>query len=255
MNIKMKQETFDQLMTVAKFVIVTVGFGFFTLQINSEVQKRGIEMKELAQMGEYVNIAVSDNIGTRKRFADYFATVTRSEELRALWVDYQRTVTEEYEKEQEVKTLKENQAEELVKVIKKPDEEIGKKLIKDTELARKLAEVSNIKQELQVKPIDVSQRTPVVTSGAGWVYLGEYDKTKQTWVKKYYNIKKKQTIESLVNQELQVTTIAVNVRDSMPTSNAVFGEVVDNLKNGKVVTVTRVEEWDDSGYMWAAVSY
>jgi hypothetical protein len=251
----MQKDKFDQLMAVAKFVIVTVGFGFVTLQINTEIQKREIEIKELDQMGKYVNIAVVENVGTRKRFADYFATVTRSEDLRALWKDYQRNVTKEYEDEKAAKTVKVEQAEQLAKAIDKPDVKIEKRLTKDTELARTLAEVNNINQELQVNPIDASQRAPEATSGAGWVYLGEYDKKNKIWVKTYFNIRSKQAPESLVKEDLRVTTVAINVRDSMPSMIGTFGEVIGNLKNGRKVSVSRVEGWLTSGYMWAAVSY
>jgi len=66
----MEKENFDQLMSIFKFLIVTVGFGYISLSVNTSIQKREIEIKELEQVGKYVDMAVTENIGTRKRFAE-----------------------------------------------------------------------------------------------------------------------------------------------------------------------------------------
>jgi hypothetical protein len=250
----MEKVKFDQLMSVLKFLIVTVGFGYISLSVNTAIQTREIEIKELEQVGKYVDMAVTENIGTRKRFAEYFATVTRSEELKALWRDYERKVNIAYEEEEKKKQAEEAKVKNLEAEISQL-KEISKQIDKEIELAKTYAELNNIKQELSVKPLDVQQRGPVQLSGAGWVYLGEYDKSAREWIKVYYNIDRKQNPNDLLGKKLTVTSLAVNVRESMPSIFGAFGSVIDNLKNGTEIIVNRIQEWQNSGYMWAAVSY
>ena len=241
-------------MSIFKFLIVTVGFGYISLSVNTSIQKREIEIKELEQVGKYVDMAVTENIGTRKRFAEYFATVTRSDELKALWKNYEGKVNKDFEEEQKKKQAEEAKAKKLEAQIAQLDE-IPKRIDKEMELAKTYAELNNIKQELFVKPSYAQQREPVQLSGAGWVYLGEYDKRAKKWITVYYNIDRKQPPNDLLGKNLQVTSLAVNVRESMPSIFGAFGSVIDNLKNGTQITVNRIQEWQNSGYMWAAVSY
>jgi hypothetical protein len=250
----MEKEKFNQWMSILKFLIVTVGFGYISLSVSTSIQTREIAIKELDQIGKYVDMAVTENIGTRKRFAEYFATVTRSEELKALWKDYERKVNKDYEEEQKKKQAEEAKAKNLEAEIAQLDE-IPKRMDKEMELAKTYAELNNIKQELSVKPSYVQQREPVQLPGAGWVYLGEYDKGAKKWITVYYNIDRKQAPNDLLGKNLQVTSLAVNVRESMPSLFGTFGSVIDNLKNGTEITVNRIQEWQNSGYMWAAVSY
>jgi len=250
----MEKESFDQLMSVLKFLIVTVGFGYISLNVSTSIQKREIEIKELEQVGKYVDMAVTENIGTRKRFAEYFATVTRSEDLKALWRDYEGKVNKEFEEERKKKQAEEAKAKDLETEIAQL-KEIPKRIDKEMELAKTYAELNSIKQELSVRPSYAQQREPVHVSKAGWVYLGEYDKRAKNWIKIYYNIDKKQPPNDLLGKKLQVTSLAVNVRESMPSTFGTFGSVIDNLKNGTEITVDRIQEWHNSGYMWAAVSY
>ena len=109
----MEKEKFNQWMSILKFLIVTVGFGYISLSVSTSIQTREIAIKELDQIGKYVDMAVTENIGTRKRFAEYFATVTRSEELKALWKDYERKVNKDYEEEQKKKQAEEAKAKNL----------------------------------------------------------------------------------------------------------------------------------------------
>ena len=250
----MEKEKFDQWMSIFKFLIVTVGFGYISLSVNTSIQTREIEIKELEQVGKYVDMAVTENVGTRKRFAEYFATVTRSEELKALWKDYEKKVNKDYEEEQKKKQAEEAKAKKLEAEIAKLDE-IPKRIDKEMELAKTYAELNNIKQELSVKSSYAQHRGPAQLSGAGWVYLGEYDKSAKKWIKVYYNIDRKQEPNDLLGKNLQVTSLAVNVRESMPSTFGALGSVIDNLKNGTEITVSRIQEWQNSGYMWAAVSY
>jgi hypothetical protein len=250
----MDTKNFDQLMSVLKFLIVTVGFGYVTLSVNTSIQTREIEIKELDQVGKYVQLAVTENVGARRQFAEYFATVTRSEELKRLWKDYAKKVNEEFEAQQRKELAKEETANQLKQQIGSAST-TSEKVEKEKELARTLSELNTIKRELSVKPIYAQQSVQAQAPGAGWVYLGEYDKSTKTWKTVYYDIGKNQSPNDLLGKKLTVTTVASNVRETMPSAFGSFGDVIDNLKNGTEVTVNRVQEWHTSGYQWAAVSY
>jgi hypothetical protein len=56
-----------------------------------------VEMKEQEQMGRFLEHALTENVGTRRRFAQYFSNVTRSSELRTRWGEYLRIVEIEYQ--------------------------------------------------------------------------------------------------------------------------------------------------------------
>lgn len=251
----MDTKNFDQLMSVLKFLIVTVGFGYVTLSVNTSIQTREIEIKELDQVGKYVQLAVTENVGARKQFAEYFATVTRSQELKSLWKDYAKKVNAEFEAQQQKELAKEKTAKELNRQIDSASTP-SEKVEKEKELARTLSELNTLKRELSVKPMYAQQQgAPVQTPGAGWVYLGEYDKNTKTWKTVYYDIGKNQSPSDLAGKKLKVTAVASNVRETMPSAFGSFGDVIDNLRNGTEVTVNRVQEWHTSGYEWAAVSY
>ncbi len=51
----------------------------------AEAERRQSEMKYL---GEYISFALEDDVKKQRRFADYFAALTLSEELKANWVCY-----------------------------------------------------------------------------------------------------------------------------------------------------------------------
>ena len=85
-----------------KFVLGTVGLGVLALLINWALQRQEAQLKaleverlELEQMGRFIDAALAENVGTRERFVHYFATVTRSPELRARWNEYLDDVRKE----------------------------------------------------------------------------------------------------------------------------------------------------------------
>ncbi len=75
----------------------TIVFGLVTTAINHQIQEREIELKETEQLGKFVEHALNENVAIRRRFAQYFATVTRSDQLRVRWAEYSILVEKEYE--------------------------------------------------------------------------------------------------------------------------------------------------------------
>jgi len=60
---------------LVKFLLGTFALGLVTTLINKEFQEREIELKELEQLGKFVEHAIQEDIGIRKRFAEYFSKV------------------------------------------------------------------------------------------------------------------------------------------------------------------------------------
>jgi hypothetical protein len=83
-----------------KFVLGTVVLGIVTTLLNNKIQEREVELKELDQLGKFANYALEEEVGVRRRFAQYFSNVTRSKELREGWQRYEAVVNKEYEEKQ-----------------------------------------------------------------------------------------------------------------------------------------------------------
>lgn len=80
-----------------KFFLGTFLIGFISLVINSGFENREIAIKESEQIGKYVEIALKEDVGVRKRFAEYFKTVSVSEKYRDRWNIYFDLVSLEFE--------------------------------------------------------------------------------------------------------------------------------------------------------------
>ena len=79
-----------------KFILGTFVLGLVTAFINNEIQSREIELKEIEQLGKFIDHALTEDVGVRKRFAHYFAKVTRSDRLRERWQEYYEDVDDEF---------------------------------------------------------------------------------------------------------------------------------------------------------------
>ena len=78
----MANEHFKLWLNFAKFIIGTVILGVVSLWINHDIQMKELELREMGHLGEYIEYALQENVGTRRRFAQYFSTVVQSEKLR-----------------------------------------------------------------------------------------------------------------------------------------------------------------------------
>jgi len=81
---------------LGKFLVGTVAVGVFSTWISHGIETRQVELKEMEEIGKFVEYALDENVALRLRFAQYFSTVVRSEELRTRWAVYSKLVEEEY---------------------------------------------------------------------------------------------------------------------------------------------------------------
>lgn len=93
----MTEERLQTWLGFAKFLLGTFALGLVTTLINNAIQKREVELKEQEQVGQFLQHALHEDVGVRRRFAQYFSTVTRSDELRKGWTAYYGVVEQEYE--------------------------------------------------------------------------------------------------------------------------------------------------------------
>jgi len=93
----MPEERLAQWLGFAKFVLGTVVLGLVTTAVNNSIQTREVELREQEQVGQFLQHALQEDVGVRRRFAQYFATVTRSSALREGWGRYSQLVEAEYQ--------------------------------------------------------------------------------------------------------------------------------------------------------------
>jgi uncharacterized protein YcbK (DUF882 family) len=97
----------DTWLGFAKFLLGTVVLGLVTTFVNKDIQnkeialkeidqRRAIELREQEQLGKFIEHALAEDVGLRRRFSQYFSTVTRSQELRNGWIEYNKAVEQEF---------------------------------------------------------------------------------------------------------------------------------------------------------------
>ncbi|MCP4874100.1 MAG: hypothetical protein GY896_01325 [Gammaproteobacteria bacterium] len=299
----MDDKRFEQLVSVAKFLIGTVVLGGTTTAINYHIQKRQIETNyqiqqreietnELEQLGKFIDHAIDENVAVRQRFAEYFATVSRSEEARTLWVDYKVKLDQEQTqieaKEESLQKQKDNEAAKVqeteklfsealkrVAVLEKSVGELSsgqeaENLISDLNKQRRELENAQIAQfeaeqriatlalELDAtkQQLQYPTRKPVGDKlKSGWVYIGNFDTETVAWTNTYFDIPPDFPPEALKNQNLIVSAAALNVRSGMPGITGKNAPAIDALKQGAIVQVIEAKSWFNTGFTWARVTY
>jgi hypothetical protein len=109
----MENDKLKVIVDFAQFVVGTVGLGLVSTNINYHIQNREITIKEQSSIGQFVQQALQEDVGIRLRFAKYFATVTRSDEMRQRWIEYSNDIEKEFnEKLKEQESLKKKEKEE-----------------------------------------------------------------------------------------------------------------------------------------------
>lgn len=93
----MSEDRLSTWLGFAKFALGTFTLGLVTTLVNSSIQTREVELREQEQVGQFLQHALQEDVGVRRRFAQYFATVTRSTRLREGWARYSELVEREYE--------------------------------------------------------------------------------------------------------------------------------------------------------------
>lgn len=140
-----------------KIFLGTFIIGLVSAVISWQIQTREIELKdkeaefrEMERLGEFVKHALSKNVAVRRRFSQYFSTVTRSEELRDRWKEYAVVIEKEFNTER----LKKNRLSNL-----------KKKLIADSKLGKDVREeLAKVKKALTTVSAEllVTKNTPPI---------------------------------------------------------------------------------------------
>jgi flagellar biosynthesis GTPase FlhF len=274
------EKKLEMWLQLGKFLIGTVVLGSVTTIVSWQIQLREVELKELELLGKFVEHALDENPTVRYQFADYFATVSQSEDFRNRWEIYKANIEKDLaklrKKEEEERREKEAQEKELQKSREvilqlqstlselKSDSAADRETIaerekslqqaqaealrKDRELARLQASLSATQSDLTYQRREERSRP---AGKSGWVYLGEYDSSSQQWITRYWNIGIDASPQSLEGKSLRVTASAVNVRnDSNPWS-----PILDALAQNTPVQVEAVNRWGLTDYFWASVVY
>ena len=117
----MSDQTLRMWVDLLKFMVGTCVIGLMTTMINSQIQTRQVEVEETKQLGAFLEQAIEENVATRRRFASYFATVTRSEAMRERWDEYKQLIEQEFETIQAQAEEAEREAERAVQEIEQVD--------------------------------------------------------------------------------------------------------------------------------------
>lgn len=80
-----------------KFFLGTFLIGFISMIVKLGFESRELALKESEQIGQYVEIALREDVGVRKRFAEYFKTVSVTKGYRTRWASYFQIVNQEFE--------------------------------------------------------------------------------------------------------------------------------------------------------------
>lgn len=93
----MTDERFKAWITFWQFFLGTVVLGVFSAIISNQIQTREVEIKEQEANAKFLEQALQEDVGVRRRLAQYFSHVTRSKELRERWGDYAKVIESEYQ--------------------------------------------------------------------------------------------------------------------------------------------------------------
>lgn len=129
----MNEKKLELWLGFGKFFLGTFIIGLVTVVINYNIQSREVDLKdrelalrdkdsefqEMERLGGFVTHALAENVAVRRRFSQYFSTVTRSSELRVRWKEYAGLVEEEYKATQARRKELEELENKLIKVSKK----------------------------------------------------------------------------------------------------------------------------------------
>jgi hypothetical protein len=146
-----------------KFFLGTVVVTVLGILIDASFTNRELEMKEMDQVGKYLNVALSKDIGVRKRFSEYFATTLRSTEARTRWKAYDSIMTIYYN--DEVHTRDSLVVLDLDKEKEKENLEVKLKTLlnpKEKEIVKKeIEQLANQIHDIQERKIKVEQKLEV----------------------------------------------------------------------------------------------
>lgn len=93
----MNDERWKSLLSFAQFVLGTVILGLFGTIINHQIQTREVEIKEQEQISKNLSTVLSSNAADKLLMAQFYATVTRSDDIRERWQIYRDELEREIE--------------------------------------------------------------------------------------------------------------------------------------------------------------
>jgi hypothetical protein len=137
------KESVEKIIDISKWYMVSVALVFSAKIIESSFSEREAGIKEMQVYDKYVEtILKADNIESRWKLAEYFATVTPTERLRARWIAYKEILINDYNS---FKELKDKEAE-LSSKVSLTSEETNKLMVVQRNIApfeRKLLDADN----------------------------------------------------------------------------------------------------------------
>jgi hypothetical protein len=92
----MSDERFKMIIDLAKWFMGTFLIAFITWRVDTNIKMREIAIRESEQIGKYVENALNEDVGHRKRIPEYFKTVSLTKDYRERWSEYYDTVMAEY---------------------------------------------------------------------------------------------------------------------------------------------------------------
>jgi len=140
-------------LSFTKFILGSFVLGATGILINSEFQSRELSLKEQEHLATFTKLALHEDVGVRRKLAQYFATVTQSDKLRSGWERYEKIVSEEFELTKQRELVK---AEEVSSIKEKLL--VAKKESKEKDhlaqlLYTKSKELEDIKNKLRSTPV------------------------------------------------------------------------------------------------------
>ncbi|MFA6283386.1 MAG: hypothetical protein WCT30_05845 [Desulfurivibrionaceae bacterium] len=107
----MNDERWKSLLSFAQFILGTVVLGVVGTIINNQIQTREIEIKEQEQIAKNLGTVLSTNSADKLLMAQFYAAVTRSDDIRKRWEIYRDELKKEIDaaKSQREKTASEIQ--------------------------------------------------------------------------------------------------------------------------------------------------
>ncbi len=157
----MEQDRLKLWLSFLKFLLGSFAVSVVTIVANHQIQERELAMKEQDNMAHFLDQALTQDVGLRRRFAQYFANVTRSDDLRARWESYLKVVEIEYGDTQEQLAKAEREVSAAIQTTARVsgDSDVSPSLILD----QKVAKVEELRDALRVKPASPNdQITPRV---------------------------------------------------------------------------------------------
>lgn len=115
----MTDERWKSFLSFAQFILGTVVLGVFGTIINNQIQTREVEIKEQEQISKNLGTVLSTNSADKLLMAQFYAAVTRSDDIRKRWEIYRDELKKEIDaaKTEREKTASEIQQTTDAKVI------------------------------------------------------------------------------------------------------------------------------------------